>query len=296
MTSQEVVNALRAITLDNCLEEDIFNLYGSMGQVGNIIAKYHPGQKNAPPNCFVRATVYDPKQETITHLSRLSYPPLKYSKSYQRASSPCRPMFYATRLRDFIPKNILNAQKTCLRETIADPTELYTTEKRVAISLWHTTMQLDLLAVFSWEDFQVNNTEMQEVNQGFNAFIQQSSPEIQNSTKLIYDYIGERFSVPVNANQWEYLPSAIFTHFILMSFRFNLHRELHGIVFPSTKVKGSELNVALLPGVVDKGLRCTSVIDCRFNEDGTVQFKKQGSVNDDGSLNFNESMDFRLAL
>lgn len=122
-----IINSLNSLNCGTCTEQEIYNLFISLGPGSAILANYHPIINGQPPNCFTRATIYNPNIETITKVSRLSYPPSEINYKfggYQRASTLYKSMFYGTRLQSLDTKDVYSSIKTCLKETIVDYNEL----------------------------------------------------------------------------------------------------------------------------------------------------------------------------
>src|SRR5690606_18318960 len=139
--------------------------------------------------------------------------------------------------------------------------ELVHLGKRVAISLRYNVLPLKLYSIFNWEEFQSRNPEHAEVVNSFNDTITQLPPEQVNNTHLLLDYLSERFNIPVGANENLYKPSAVITQYLLPKLS---ELDIDGVVFPSTKVTGKEVNVALIPEKSDQKLVVTTVLDCEY--------------------------------
>jgi len=280
MTTQEIIQSLNDLDYATSKESDVVNLIKQIGAGGGIIAQYHQGNQYNPPNLFTRATIYDPANEQISNVARISYPPIeinyKYAK-YQRASTPYRPMFYGSRLQSINTDDVYSSIRTALKETIHDYDELVTGNKNVIISLWYTIEPIFLFAVFSNEQFMENNPHAQEVQVAFQNWINNTPVELRSNTFELLNFLAERFSEPVGQNPDVYKSSSIIAQYMLDRISM-LNYPINGIVFPSTKVIGKELNVALNPLSTDFKLSCVKVMDCKFLPDEKIQVQRRADL------------------
>ena len=295
MTCEEVINKLKELDLGSASEVDIVQLMGQYGKAGAIVTKYHPAIGPDPvPNFFVRASNYNPSNESIIHTDRLRYPPLDYNTSYQRVSTPSRPMFYGVRFKSTLEDDMLSAIKTCLLETISDYDQLVKDGTRVAISLRYNVDVLNLYSVFNWNDFQEQNPENQEVVAAFTATIGELEEPFITNTRLILDYLSERFYIPVGEDESLYKPSSVISQYLLNKLG---GYGIDGIVFPSTKVKGKELNVALNPDASDTKLSVCKVLDCEYLPHGIVQIQRRAELkHPEKDVHFNEDVKIDISL
>lgn len=295
MNCKEVIEGLKKLPLETALEQDIVNLMQEYGRAGAIITKLHPAYtEDSIPNLFVRASNYDPAQETITNTDRLKYPPLQYNTEYQRASTPCRPMFYAVKHKTNKQPDVMSAIRTCLLETIDDYDELVANKKRVAISLRYNDVTIDLYSIFSWEQFQSSNPEMQDIVSSFKEMVLHNEPEIISNTKLLVEYLAERFSIPVGDDEYNYKPSAVITQYLMDKL---YGYGIDGVIFPSTKVEGKELNIAMNPTASDKKLYVSKILDCEYKPGRIVEIQKRGDVIEGTKeIDFNEDVKIEINL
>lgn len=273
---KEVIEKLTGLNLEYATEMDIVEIMHQAGSAGGVITKYHPAYgSQAVPNFFVRATNYNPDSEEITSTDRLRYPPLEYNTDFQRASTPSRPMFYATRYKSKESEDSISAIRTCLLETIDDYDELVSEGKRVAISLRYNIAQLNLYSIFNWNEFQSRNPEHAEVVESFNAAIKKLSENEVDNTQLILNYLSERFHIPVGENANLYKPSAVLTQYLLDKLT---QLDIDGVVFPSTKVLGKEVNVAIIPTKSDEKLIVNKVLDCEYKPNRIVEIQSRAGI------------------
>ncbi len=295
MTPEEIICTLKELPLNNATDDEIINLIKEYPRTGAIITTYYPAiGDQGVPNLYVRATNYDPTKESVSSTDRLKYPPLKYNTEYQRANTPPQPMYYAVRNKSMKEDDIMSAIRTCLLETIADYDKLVVEGKRVIVSLSYNLYPLNLFSVFNWNEFQTRNPEMTEVNFAFEKAIQEEEPLILENTRIFLDYLSERFQIPVGQKQELYKPSAVIIQHILP------HLEgfgVDGVVFPSTKVLGKELNVALIPNSFENKLRMTKVMDCEYKAGGIVEIQMRGDIQPGSkSVNFTEKVNIEIDI
>lgn len=296
MNSKDIISSLKRLEkkLDEVGEKDFFDIFKYYGPIGAILTTLHPGDNNGQiPNLFVRASNYDPRKEKILTTDRLKYPPTVKNKSYQRASTPSRPMFYAVKHKSIEHPDINSAIRTCLLETIGNYEELLSTEQRVVISLFYNFRPLTLFSIFGWSEFQSKNHNMQEINSDFERTLRGLSPELLNNTKLLLDYLAERYCIPVGQNESQYKPSAILTQYLL-NYRY---LEADGVIFPSVKSNGHELNVAIIPNSYEQKMCITKVMDCIYKPNKIVEIQKRAIVQRGfKKIKFNENVSIEINL
>lgn len=277
MTTEEIIQSLRMLDYSTCKENNVVDLIKQYGAGGGIIAQYHQGNQYNPPNLFTRATIYDPASEQITNVARISYPPIEinyqYAK-YQRASTPYRPMFYGSRLQSINTEDVYSSLRTALKETIHNYDELVENNMNVIISLWYTIEPIFLFAIFSDEQFMESNPYAEEVNLAFQNWINNTPEQLRSNTFELLNFLAERFSEPVGQNPNVYKSSSIIAQYLLDRISM-LNYPIDGIVFPSTKVHGKELNVAINPLSTDFKLSCVKVMDCKFLADEKIQILRR---------------------
>lgn len=294
---KQIVEKLKQLNLTTANEEDIVSIMLKAGRGGGIITDYHPAYtENDVPNFFVRASNYNSNKEQIISTDRLSYPPLKFNEKYQRASTPQKPMFYAVRYQSIYEKDSFSAIKTCLLETIVDYEEMVSPGSRVAISLRYNMFPIKLYSIFNWQEFQDSNPQYKEVVAAFIEAINERSESEKEDTKIFLNYLSEIFCLPVGVDQNLYKPSAIITQYLIDKM-INLNIEIDGIVFPSTKVKGKELNVALIPAKSDQKLVVAKVLDGVYKPNRKVEIQRIAEIKyGSKDVNFNEIKQFEIDL
>lgn len=276
MASQDLIKQLQGLDLSIATENDILSIIHQYGRAGAIITKLHKTKNiESTPHLFVRATNYDPKKETIQTTDRLRYPPLIFNKEYQRASTPSSPMFYGVVHKSMNQPDVDSAIRTCLLETISDYDDLVTKGLRIAISLRYNIEDLNLFSIFGWEEFQSKNPKMKEVNNSFMEALKHTEPESLLNTELILNYLAERFHIPVGADPNLYKPSATLTQYLLNKME---PYGIDGVIFPSTKVNGQELNIAIKPTISDQKLIVTKVLDCEYKANRIVEIQYRANI------------------
>lgn len=238
-----------------------------------------------PPHLFTRATIYDPKTTLISNVDRIKYPPLKFNTKYQRASTPAKPMFYATWNKSTDKLDIYSAIKTCLLETITDYSKLVNNGMKVLISLWYNSSDLRLYSVFNSDEFQENNDQMKSTNKAFNNAVKEFDDQLFKDTTKFLDYLAKIYSDPTNDEHF-YKPSAVITQYLMPKLQ---KANLDGVIFPSVKIKGRELNVAITPDSFDEKIHLSKFLDCRFMENGKLRIEIKGEHSDlNNKLIYNE--------
>ncbi len=292
-----IIKSLNSLHYETCSEQEIYNLFISLGTGSAILANYYPAINKYPPNFFTRATIYNPNLETITKVSRLSYPPAEINYrfgGYQRASTPYKSMFYGTRLQSLEPNDLYSSIKTCLKETIVDYNELLKDGKKVMISLWQTVSQIKLFAIFQNDQFLLKNIHMAEVNEAYQLWLTSTPKNLQEDTHKILNFIAEHFSIPVGRDYHLYKPSAVISQYLIDRLAMFNHY-IDGVVFPSTKVEGQELNIAIKPMSADFKLSCSNIMDCTFLPNQKLLIEKRTQISErQEDFNFDESCNIEI--
>lgn len=297
MSTEQIIQSLRELDYVTCIENNVTDLIKQYGAGGGIIAKYHQGDQNNPPNFFTRATIYDPAFEQISTVSRISYPPIEINyqfAKYQRASTPYRPMFYGSRLQSINTDDVYSSIRTALKETIHDYNDLLKRNLNVTISLWYTIEPLFLFAVFSHEQFLENNSHVKEVNIAFQNWIDHTDVKLKNNTFELLNFLAERFAEPVGQNPEIYKSSSIISQYLIDRLSM-LNYPIDGIVFPSTKVIGKELNIALNPLSTEFKLSCSNVMDCKFLPGERLQIQRKANLSH-GQIKFEYNQNVNIEI
>jgi len=295
MESNEIIEQLNNLDLSLATEEDVISIIHQYGRAGAIITKLHETKTvDSTPHLFVRATNYDPKKEKISSTDRLRYPPIEYNTQYQRASTPDKPMFYGVVHKSAGQPDVNSAIRTCLLETISDYDELLNSGSRVAISLRYNISELNLYSVFGWKEFQSRNPKMRDINQSYMEALKHTEPESLKNTEHLLNYLAERFYIPVGENADLYKPSATLTQYLLEKM---MPYGIDGIIFPSTKVDGQELNVAINPITSDEKLVVTKVLDCEYKPNRIVEIQHRANIQyGSKEVNFSEEVKIEIDL
>ncbi len=92
--------------------------------------------------------------------------------------------------------------------------------------------------------------------QAFMEFLSES-PDREDSAKMILEFYAEEFAklVEMGDPDYHYLHSAVLTDFVL-------NNGFHGVCYPSGRVEGKGLNVAIHPDFVDAHMNVEVVMEC----------------------------------
>lgn len=283
MESNIILENIKYIDRETCKEQDIINLIKEYGNLSGVLITYYPRQNNTPPNLFTRTTIYDPLKEDINSVSRLSYPPIEINYKYggyQRASTPCRAMFYATKLNSISETDSYSAISTAFIESLKkDYDELLTSNKQVVFSLWQLIKPIRLLSVFNSSDYNNKNPHTAEISDSFNNWLITQEEKSANKIIALMDFLNSIYSKPIDIieNKNEYKLSSVITQYMIDNIILN-DEKIDGVVFPSTKVEGKELNVAIKPDSVDLKLGCIKVLDCSVLPDFKLKVEREESI------------------
>lgn len=191
---------------------------------------------------LIRARPMLPGEQRFNTKDDFSFKPQWLNTTYQRASTPNRTMFYASTIREDLPQGEFDSARVIgLAESMPWIRDKSVSGlRKIAYGKWSTHEPLNLVAI-------VNKTGYHEVNsfskEIYNAFISNISiypEELKNSLLGFHDLLANEFSKDVNSHT-EYQISAIFSELICNDFK------IDGILYPSFRMEGKGLNVAIKP-------------------------------------------------
>jgi hypothetical protein len=237
----ETIKALNGIDLCTYPYYEVQEHIRSFGKTGFLIFTLHKGKT------IVRAR----SGSNFRERSELSFLPQAKNTKCQRASTPNKTMFYASLVSEqqsFAESRILaaNETSTLLRKGI----ESNGIEK-ITYGRWSVIDNIDLVVILDEDVYKTvnNNPLLSELKKAYNTFIQ-TTPELEEKTRLIANFFAKEFSKEQIGNDYDYFLSAIFSEFVVTELNYD------GVMYPSVQAGGQiGFNVAIKPEVVNRRLQ-----------------------------------------
>lgn len=238
------------------------------GKYRIITTVYHKGKE------IDRAVNNTPQEPVFNKKDRISFTPLDYVSSYQRASIPNSAkgandgftVFYG----GVLPENtsgsnieierIIAASEAC--PLIRNP-EPENKEALLTFGKWRVKEDLNLLTIVDpAKSYKLDR--LNELVNNYNIKLENDSDDIRTSTKQFLAFIADEFSKQVDPKEsCKYMISALFSKMVLMDNKKNFD----GIIYPSVQTAGEGLCVAILPSSMHK-LELIKVLQCKVIKEG----------------------------
>lgn len=245
---QEILAELRVLELHTYPRDRAEKLIQRLVRLGVVIVQLLPGKtllRLRPNNNGAKHTSKD----------QLWYRPQKNNTTYQRASTPKATMFYGC-LQGNTPEGkenrteIVNAQLACAVETFK-----WFRDKRsccyqkITYSRWQVTNLIEIVGIVHFPKFVEATPFAKELNAAHKDFLTKYKG-IEQQTALISEFFADQFGRDDadSSHDYLYLLSAVYSEIIVKS-------GFQGVMYPSVRVEGQSLNVALTPETVHSSLK-----------------------------------------
>ena len=225
------------------------NLIAQLGKFGCILVTLHKGKTlmRARPNF---------NNERFFSKCQLSYKPQHFNKTYQRASTPYRTMFYAS----MVPETIQSGELDNTRFIGAFEALPWLRDKTtkgyqmITYGRWLVTNDINLIAIVQHDDFYKESSYTRELVQTFKKFTE-DFPDLKDETLAISDFFANEFAKVETNNDYDYLLSATFSELVV-------DKGIDGILYPSVRVGGQGFNVAINTEIADTHLDLIIAGEC----------------------------------
>lgn len=282
----ELITRFKELNLENYPDAEIINLITEIGVVPIMRSEYHEGK------IIYRARPNNNEDEDFQNISDLSFKPEQYNNTYQRASTPNQTMFYGALIpedaRDNNDDTIINDERIIGAFEVVDflrNLQIKEGEKVISYGVWRVNSIISTLSVIH------SNIEILKVNwlktiatEFYNEL--ENLPEFREKTPIVQDFLANEFSKHVaEGKDYNYMISGLFS---------NKACELgvDGILYPSVKMKGEGLNIALTPECVNSKLSLVGAIKCKIYKkckEVIINNLKKGTIDQEtGTINWEE--------
>lgn len=276
MPHREIINKLSNLDLSTYPVDEVHGSLKKLGSFGVILFILKPGKR------ILRGRINTLSGE-FDNISKVSYKPMEYNKTFMRASTPHRTMFYGS----IVPELCVNNEPQTARITIINEISEFARdiksvgEESITFSVWEVQKEIRLISLFHNEGFE-RPTELSKKIQSEFEIIMQSYPDKLESTLEIAKFLGEQFAKIVPKNEdFRYLISACYSE-IVTELGFD------GVLYPSVKLAGEGINVAIKPESVSK-LKLLHVGECTLYKNKKKLFignNTFANINSSGALQY----------
>lgn len=222
-----------------------------------VITTLHKGKK------IIRGRLNEPEEE-FNNVLKLSYKPQEFNKTYQRASTPFSTMFYGS----VVPEEVGVDENTTERITVfgelAHSNEFLSDnnsvgEKKITFSRWDVMEDIQLVSIIHHTAFNRPPKIIKVLQDQFEKSF--STEEESEISKLITSFLAKEFAkeIPKDGEDFHYIISAIFSELCCNKYE--------GVLYPSIRLEGDGINVAIKPNGVEK-LKFVESTECTIYKKG----------------------------
>lgn len=250
-----------------------------LGKVGVILTTLHAGKR------IIRARPSEEKP--FKNVSELSYKPQQYNKTFQRASTLQRTMFYGSIVPEIAS---INEPQTARITTLFELSEFVRNqetvgEEDITFSVWEVKDDIELISLVHHKSFERPPKLLVELQKKFEAFAE-SYPEQAGPTKEVSEFLGNEFAKTPIKSHYDYMISAIYSD--IVSSRFD------GILYPSVRLAGEGINIAVKPETIEAKISFIGASECTVYKNGKSVLlgnNTQSSLGNEGNLKFEKIAD-----
>lgn len=265
----EIIQNLKKLDLSKEPQDEIEKELNKIGGLGFITTVYHKGKE------IDRAVNNTSNEPLFNKKDRISFTPLDYITSYQRATIPNSSketddgftVFYGGVLpenasgSDITVARIIAAAEACPLIRKPKPENK---ETLLTFGKWRVKENLNLLTIIDpTQKYKLD--KLNELVDLYNTNLAKESNKTSNDTKHFLAFISNEFSKQVSADEpYDYIISAVFAKMTLT----NCKGKIDGIIYPSVQTEGDGLCVAILPSSMHK-LELIKVLQSKVIKKGT---------------------------
>lgn len=274
MEHKDIIQTLQKLDLKTTSIEDVRENLRLLEKFGVMITTLHPGKK------IIRARLSESKP--FDKISALSYKPQEFNSTFQRASTPYKTMFYGSIVPEILGENEPStARMTILFEVSEFVRDIDTIgELDITFSAWEVIENIDLISVIHHRNFERPTKLSIELQKEFESLMN-AHPELKIPSLEICDYLASEFAKSTITDHSDYTISATYSEIISENY--------DGILYPSVRLAGEGINIALKPETVDTKLKFIGATECRIYKNKLLVFLDnltQSTIYDDGSLKY----------
>jgi len=271
---RDALDELRKFDFSTEDSDYIYQRLINLGRIGVIVTSLSRGKK------IIRARLSE--EASFTTISKLSFKPSQHNITYQRASTPRNTMFYGS----IVPEVLGNTEPTTARIPIIFELSEFVRnddtigEQDITFSAWEVQDTIELISLVHHKRF-VRPTELtRQLQEQFEHFVGEDQ-NLRNQSLAISEYLAYEFAKSEIPHHLHYMISAIFSEIICQRF--------DGVLYPSVRLAGEGINVAIKPQTVNDKLRSLGASECTVYKNKDKVFvgnNTQSSHDIHGNLTF----------
>ncbi len=248
-----LITRFKSVDLRPKSEENILDLISEIGKTPVMLSEYHDSKH------IYRARPNDNEHDDFINISDLSYKPQAFNKTYQRASTPQKTMFYGAIVPEDKDGEIIDDERIIGAFEVVGflrDSSKKIGEKTLTYGVWRVNSTISAPSIFNSKTHEISVNWLKEVAESFYEELEEY-PEYQEDAIVLHDYLSKEFSkhVPEKVD-YQYKISSIYS-------RRATELGADGILYPSVKLKGAGLNIALTPDCVDSKMTLEYAVKCK---------------------------------
>lgn len=279
MDYQEILKQFSLLDLSSYPVNNVIELIRALGKFGVAQTNLHPGYK------ILRGRInYD--NEVHDSISKLSYKPQEYNKTYMRASTPLQTMFYGSIISEVRHENEVESARipiayelsTLLRDSETEG------ELKITYTSWEVKEDIHLFSLIHHNEYKKPPQLIINLREQFENFIS-SHPEEKEKTLAIVKFLSQEFAKSHINGDYDYLISAIYSEMITSHF--------DGVLYPSVRLGGEAINIAVKPNLIDnKKIVLKAAGECTIYKKGKnvlIGNDRMGIIHNDDSITYEKA-------
>ena len=247
MTHKQIIEQLKEFDFSEDNSEYIQQRLKGLGKFGVIITKLHKGKR------IIRARLSE--KESFKNISELSFKPQKYNTTYQRASTPNNTMFYGS----IVPKILGDSEPQTARITILFELSEFVRntdtigELDITYSAWEVVEDIELISLIHHKNFERPTELTKKLSSDFEEFVTQH-PELKIPSLEISEYLAHEYAKAEIPDHLHYMISGTYAEIACSKY--------DGVLYPSVRLAGEGINVAIKPDTVINKLKFLGASEC----------------------------------
>lgn len=274
MTHRNIIDDLRKVDFSTDSRDFIYERLKRFGKFGLIITTLHKGKR------IIRARLSE--KESFKNVSQLSFKPQEYNHSYQRASTPKHTMFYGSIVPEIAGKTEPETARITILFELSEFVRSTETigEEGITFSAWEVSEDIELVSLVHHKNFERPTELSKKLQTEYEAFAKKH-PDLHEATLEISEYLGHEFAKTEIPNHLHYMISALYSEIVCSNF--------DGILYPSVRLAGEGINVAIKPESVNNKLKFLGASECTVYKN-----KKRVFVGNDNQSTHDENGDLQF--
>lgn len=277
MEIEEIIESLKKLDLATYPENEILELFNHIGLICTMQVFFHPGK------IVMRARPHENETIRYRKKSAFSYKPQEFNKTYQRASTPHKTMFYATAIPENVqPEELNNMRIIGVVESIpAMRDKTSSAYKKISFGRWEVVEDLRLMAIIHKNTYFEKSSYTRELVESYNLATQnipddylKKVPNIVEKSLKIQTFLADEFAKENIRGDYDYMISALYSKIIT-------EKGFDGIFYPSVRTSGQGFNIAITPEATKK-LKLVVAGECSL-----YKHKDQTAVGNDAIVKLN---------